>query len=43
LPTQIIIDKKGKLKFRTNGLTTFNVQENAVELEAMIKTLKERE
>ncbi len=43
LPTQIIIDKKGKLRFRTNGLTTFDIQENAIELEAMIETLKERE
>jgi len=41
LPTQIIVDKKGKVKFRTNGLTTFNVQENAIDLEAMIEILKE--
>jgi len=40
LPTQVVIDKKGKVRFRTSGLTTFNVQENAIELGAMIEFLK---
>lgn len=40
LPAQLVIDKNGKIRFRTNGLTSFNVQENAVELQAMIELLR---
>lgn len=41
LPTQLIIDKKGFIKFRNVGLTTFNVQENTNALVAMIEILKD--
>lgn len=41
LPTQLILDKKGDIRFRAGGLSSFNEHENAVALEAMISVLKD--
>lgn len=41
LPTQVILDKKGEIRFRNGGLSSFNERENTVALEAMISVLKD--
>ena len=39
LPTQIIIDRQGKIRFRRSGISTFNTEQTTLEIEAMLELL----